>query len=173
MGDYNFYFVQANGRTPKGILTYADLNRRTVYIYCYVMLNFLEQWIKKLIMEKYEEPNRTLSPSWMLSLGEKRKQELISEAKDRDQTAMGVADLEDLIQVLTLDLEPSMSNDRRRMLNAARVIRTGVAHPVKLLVPRGDSDALRHLIWFWKEMIPLVRTNDVNWKNGGWPLHHA
>ena len=169
--DYKLYVVQSPSKTPQGVMTYADLNRRTVYINCYVLLNFLEQWVKGRIMAKYGELNRTLNHLWMSTLGVQRAEELLKEAQERGQTPLGVADLGDLIRVLKEDLEPDMSNDRRRMVDAALPLRTKVAHPVKLLLPKSDLDSLSHLFHLRRGMMPVVRENDFNEKNGGWPVH--
>ena len=53
---YRLYFVSDGSSNPLGVMTYADLNRRSSYIYCYVMISFLEQWIKKEIVSKYQTP---------------------------------------------------------------------------------------------------------------------
>lgn len=169
--DYELYVVRAMGKPPLGVMTYADLNRRTVYIYCYILLNFLEQWVKGRIVMKYREPNRSLSPLWMTSLGAQREKELFEDAEGRGQTPLGVADLSDLVQVLREDLKPRMGNDWRRMVNAAMMLRTRVAHPVKLLLPKADLNSLRNLIYFWRGMMPLVQKNDFNERNRGWPVH--
>src|SRR5467141_2356946 len=40
------YFV-VDVKGPLGLMTYADLNRRTAYIFSYTVLLFIEQWIRK------------------------------------------------------------------------------------------------------------------------------
>jgi hypothetical protein len=168
---YRLYFVSDGSSNPLGVMTYADLNRRSSYIYCYVMISFLEQWIKKEIVSKYQTAGRRLRDDWMSSLNSDRTAELLLWAKEKSQTTLGVANLSDLIQVLRRDLKPRTDRSFRRMLASAEALRPRIAHPVKLLVPRSDSNSLSHLIDFWREMMPIIQQNDLNEKNGGWPVH--
>lgn len=171
MENYNLYFVTDGGRNLLGIMTYADLNRRTSYIYSYVMISFLEQWAKMQIENKYRLVGRRLSTRWMSSLDAERRSLLARQAAEKHQSTLGVASLDDLIRILRRDVKQDMDRDFKRMLASALSIRPRVAHPVKLLVPRKDSEGLSHLVRFWDGMLPLIEQEDHNFKVGGWGLH--
>jgi hypothetical protein len=173
LDNYKLYFVTDGGRNPLGIMTYADLNRRTSYIYSYVMMSFLEQWAKMQIENRYRLVGRRLSKKWMSSLSVERRSLLVRWAAEKHQSTLGVASLEDLVRILRRDVKQDMDRNFKRMLASALSIRPRVAHPVKLLVPRKDSEGLSHLLRFWDGMLPLIEREDYNFKVGGWGLHVA
>ena len=177
--DYPLFFVMnENNHDPIGIMTYADLNRRASYIYTYVLLVFLEQWIKKQILKKYCNERRKLSDEWMNTLSLKKRRDgittkahLIGLAKKKNESTLTLCGLDDLIHVLRND--PNLSNELaqipRHTLPAAVAIRPKIAHPTKLIVPRKSAaESLRHLSLLWRDTISFIRNNDFNEKNGRW-----
>ncbi len=153
-------------------MTYADLNRRTAYIFSYTLLLFLEQWIRKKIVEKYGRSDRTLAEDWVETLGAKRKTKLQRWSEEKQEGLLSVCDIKDLIKVLQQDpkLEGELRQVDKGILPLANKIRVKVAHPTKLLLPRDRGrEQLKRLALFWERTIPFVEDNDFNEKNGGWP----
>ncbi len=57
--DPSIYFVLYKGKHPLGIMTYWDLNRRSVYTYTYHILLSIEQALKDHIAKTHNEKNNT------------------------------------------------------------------------------------------------------------------
>lgn len=159
-----------------GIMTYADLNRRSVYIYNYIIVLFIEQWIKANIARNYMTRNRKISNNWMKSLDSKRKKQLIQWSKEKGESTLSVASITDLIQIFTK--EPSLSslreNYREKIPNKTLAdiifIRPKVMHPTKLLVPKNDiKNGLKRLMRISKLTDDLIRQEDFNEKNQSLP----
>jgi len=166
------------------VITYADLNRRSCYIYTYTMINFVEQWIKKRIISHYGS-GRRLNPNWMESLKLKETRhknkatgkkitrwDVLDAALRSGDGPLGLTYFDDLMHVLEYDT--AMALDRQELSSQVREtsidLRLKVAHPVKLLLPRSDDPSeLRRLRDFWQFMIPFIQRNDFNDKNGRWP----
>ena len=59
INDPPIYFVLDKGGKPLGIMTYWDLNRRSVYTYTYHILLSIEQALKDHIAKTHNEKNNT------------------------------------------------------------------------------------------------------------------
>jgi hypothetical protein len=172
------YFVLDEHAKPIGIMTYADLNRKTSYIYTYTLILFLEQWLKKRIVEKFHVRGQKQDDSWITTLehmkgiGGKSAKELLKDKATNGGTPLSWANLEHLVHVFTND--KLLQEDFRRVRGLcpdAAYLRPRVAHPVKLLISRSRArEDIRRLKRFWTRMEPFVRVNDFNEKNRGWPV---
>lgn len=177
--NYPLFFVPSNIQEPLGVLTYADLNRRSCYIYTYTMINFIEQWAKKRIAFHYGRQRR-LDPAWMESLkglthtGSKKtptRWHYLKRKAGPNGNPLDVSEFKDLIHVIQNDIatkEPT-SKFPTEVVKTAKDLRIRIAHPVKLIVPKGDEQMLHRIPEFWQYMVSFVDNNDFNDKNGGWP----
>lgn len=158
-----------------GVMTYADLNRRSVYIYNYIIISFVEQWLRARIAQNYKEPGRILSEKWMNSLKQNVRNKLLGFSSSKHESTLSVASLKDLIYVFKND--SSFEELRSRFgevipdetLNDIISIRDRIMHPTKLLVSknkkREDMQILKRISKLSTDF--LVR-KDRNEKNQGW-----
>lgn len=158
-----------------GVMTYADLNRRSVYIYNYIIISFVEQWLRARIAQNYKERGRILSEKWMNSLKQIDRKKLLRFSSLKHESTLSVASLKDLIYVFKND--SSFEELRSRFgevipdetLNDIISIRDRIMHPTKLLVSknkkREDMQILKRISKLSTDF--LVR-KDRNEKNQGW-----
>lgn len=157
-----------------GILNYSDLNRKSVYLYSYTLLLFLEHWVKDSVRESASDRGLTEScvkilsklPARNMPHKGNRLDQLLSTARGRNQLPLLACDLKDLIYILESDegmrgKHPGLSATSLDF--AARFLRNRVAHPNNLLIPTRKSDAvLVKLHTFFEEMERFVRKHDIN-----------
>lgn len=168
------YFV-LDRNVPVGLFTYSDLNRRSVYIYFYTLILFLEQWIREKIADNHRLPGRKLDPRWMNSLSQKERSNLHELSISKGESTLSVAGLNLLIKAYKKDgaLAWTWGQHKdivtKKLLNFAEEIRPKVMHPTKLLVPRNRIfDRLKSLQYLSTQMRELIQREDFNTKNGGW-----
>src|SRR6059036_2823109 len=97
-------FVKNGGGATIGILNYSDLNRKSVYLYSYTMLLFLEHWIKESIRKSALDQGLTNKCVETLSglpardtKYKNRLDQLMSTARNRGQQPLVACDLKDLV----------------------------------------------------------------------------
>lgn len=175
--EINLYFI-TNNETVTGIITYADLNRKSVYIYNYILYSFVEQWLRKQISKEYKNKNRRISDKWMMALNEGQKMELMKRSKKQGESTISVCDLFHLVQVFKKD--PKFTTLREETTDKLTVktledlvsMRPKIAHPTKLLVPKDKiKDRLTRLMRISDLVEMFIPYEDFNEKNGGWPSY--
>ena len=172
--DYNnecpLYFV-TRGDDVLGIATYADLNRKTCYLYTYTLTLALEHWIKLSIM-KLKPPLKSGNSNrdWVRILSSRARRErrtlpLRDKIKNRVEELMYLARtekasiltfcyFEELLRIVKEDedFHSVFSKIRGPTYSNANEFRLRVAHPTKLLVPnKSTENELRQLAQFWKD----------------------
>lgn len=168
------YFITDHG-VPLYIFTYSDLNRRSVYIYFYTLILFLEQWIREKIAENHRLQGRRLDPRWMNALSQDERRNLHNSSVSKKESTLSVAGLKHLIKAYkkdgALEWVRQMHSEiiTGKLLNYTEFLRPKVMHPTKLLVPRGDfSNRLKCLQYVSTQISKLIQEEDFNSKNGGW-----
>lgn len=158
-----------------GIMTYADLNRRSVYIYNYIIISFVEQWLRIRIAQNFKGKYRKLSNNWMNSLKTERRGKLLEWSKDKKESTLSVASIDDLIHVfkneprlkdLRKEFNKTLSNN---VLANILFIRPKVMHPTKLLIPKNNiNKGFKRMLTISKLSSEFIPYEDFNEKNHGW-----
>ncbi len=171
----NLYFI-TNENAETGIITYADLNRRSVYIYNYIIYLFVEQWLRKQISDVFRIEGRKIDKNWMKYLEKSQKEKLIKNAIDKKESTISVCNFDDLLLVFKKDpkfetLRSSMKEELSlKTLESLRSMRPKIAHPTKLLVRKDKiQDSLRELTCVSELTKGFIPKEDSNEKNLGWP----
>ncbi|WMT45442.1 MAG: hypothetical protein RE469_04415 [Cuniculiplasma divulgatum] len=174
-GSSNAYLVK-NDDEELGIMTYADFNRRSVYIYNYVIILFLEQWLKENISKTFVTKYRKISINWMKSLDQKRTTVLTKRSKEKDESTLAVASIDDLITVFKKESALQYIRNKHRETLPDKTLadivsmRPKVMHPTKLLIPKCDiKSGLLRLVRISRLVDDFIRYEDSNKKNQGWP----
>ena len=172
-----FLYLIMDGSRPVGIITYADLNRRSTYVYFYILIAFVEQWLRKTIAEKYSR-DRRLSPRWMHTITPSAKERLTRDSHKKGESTLSVASLSQLVHVFMKDpvfleqREMYGSQLNNKILSVLNYLRPKIMHPTKLLVPKDKIlkrlDALSKIA---HQITDLIKREDFNEKNGGWPSY--
>ena len=173
---YGSAYLIKNKTEDLGVITYADLNRKSVYIYNYIIILFLEQWIKNIISQKYRTKSKKINDNWMRSLRTKQSAKLIDLSREKGESTLGVAGIDDLVMVFKH--EPSLQNIRSQYkdsipnetLSDIISVRPKVMHPTKLLVPKNNiKNGLKRLMRILRLVDDFIQYEDSNEKNRGWP----
>ncbi len=165
----NLYFVTTEDG-PVGVLTYADLNRKSCYVYSYIMLMSLEQALREAIEKAYSKIER--KNAWMGKLRPGQQNRLKGLSIDQKESTLSCAGLEDMVVVVENDpavkkiWEMRYKGIGEETLDSAVKMRNRIAHPNKLLVPRNKRvDCIKGLSRFWKDMHAFVLEYDKNSRN--------
>ena len=146
------FFVRDNSLRTIGILNYSDLNRKSVYLYSYTMLLFLEHWIRDTIRRKKCSMDESLNfvcieellkLSGRGNIHKTRYEEIVSRVQTRGQHHLVACDLKDLCYILQKD--PVLGGAKRELTPvtidfASTFLRNRIAHPNNLIIPNCNAD---------------------------------
>jgi hypothetical protein len=186
--DYPLFAVVDGAGNPTGIINFADLNRRCVYLYSYVLLLFLEQWSKKRIALKVLDKGSAYVEGWcrrltqstaFTSLGEGRASNLISDLKQITKDVRNLLECYyrslvfmvlngEGLETERIELQTrGLTND---ILSFSCELRNDVDHPINLLIPddsRASQNNLTQMVKFWDAARKFIVPYDYNEKERG------
>lgn len=148
--EYPLYFVM-DGDNCIGVMTFWDLNRRSVYTYNYHIISFIELQIKKYLIDNC---NTKLGMNWINKSNHMNKR---TKTKVRDFydtlniNKLNKWNLSDLISVYFDD--PHIKNIRgfikNNLVNDLYSLRNNIMHPVELILPKENAKN-------WKNRLKLL-----------------
>ncbi len=166
------------GRDKWGIATYADLNRKTGYLYTYALILALEQWIKNTILHDFPPlEGEHSNPEWVDGLKFKDANKLLRDAKAQKECCLSLCYLGQLIRIVNKNKKFEYMKNilPQAVFHHANSIRVRVAHPTKLLVPNSNARSELHsLAQFWEAAEKFVKdyapgnTKNRNWSRPGY-----
>lgn len=139
--NHGLYFVYDGGQVPEGIITYADFNKKSVYLYCYALLSSVELWAKRMIANHFSEPS-----GWLSLLESERERRIMRYSQRNLEKPIDCVGFPDIYKIITST--PDLCSQAIRegltcpVLTSLLKIRDRIAHPVKLLLSRSSYSIL-------------------------------
>ena len=163
--DHGLYFVDDRRQSPMGIFTYADFNKKSVYLYCYTLLSSVELWAKRMISKQFTDQD-----GWLSLLEPKRKRNTLKYSERNLEKPLDCVGFPDIYKIITSSPELCSKAIREGLtcpvLTSLLRIRDRIAHPVKLLLPRSSYSTLSKdllNVLTVSRLTTLLSGNDKNW----------
>lgn len=101
--EYRYLFVFDNNDFA-GIITYADLNRRPIHVFCYIAISEFEKMLRNVVLKKYNDD------SWLIKLSDKSQRDIggiyiLEKAKGVERSLLECITITQLAEIISSEGE--------------------------------------------------------------------
>jgi len=152
--DHALYFIYKDAQRPEGIITYADFNKKSVYLYCYALLSSVELWAKRAIVNYYVDTEQ-----WLALLEPRDRKRIMKHSQTSEEKPIDCVGFPDIYKIITNSPNLCSSSINEGLtcpiLTSLLRIRDRIAHPVKLLLYRSNYSTLS------KDLLNVLRLSEL------------
>ena len=159
-------------QSPIGLMTYWDVNRRSVYSYIYSVMVFIEQVLKEEIYNSHSDSNISCLRDFVLMRdSSKKKPRELEDWEDGLRANISKLTFRELCDFRSVDIHVtsySCACITEDILSSMLALRNKIAHPVNLILDGGPArlksqlETLRQICKEGREMVTKYDSNPKN-----------